>query len=230
MKSPPAYAFHLQKFHEAAVLEMGMSGFNEISRLSGMAKPDIAIITNIGMSHIEKLGSQENIRKAKLEILDGMNRKTGLLLLNGDDRLLAGLKGVTGIRTLYYGIEDGNDYRACEIETSEFLTEFSVIVGSRKQRIRIPAPGRHNVYNALPAIAAADALGIDLKTAAEGLMQYNPGTMRLNILEHNGLRIVNDAYNACPASMKAALDVMSGIKAERRIAVLGDMLEMGDWQ
>ena len=225
----PLTIFGLGKFHEAAVVEMGMSGFNEISRLSKIARPNIAVITNIGMSHIEKLGSKENILKAKLEILEGMNTETDLLLLNGDDELLAGLKDKMRIRTLYYGINGDYDYRAYNIEANEAYTDFSITIRKKEYRVRVPAPGIHNVHNAIAAIAVADELKLDMKAITEGLLQYNPGSMRLNIIEQNGIKVINDAYNACPDSMKAALDVMSKIKGQRRIAVLGDMLEMGDW-
>ncbi|MDD4495802.1 MAG: UDP-N-acetylmuramoyl-tripeptide--D-alanyl-D-alanine ligase, partial [Eubacteriales bacterium] len=225
----PLTMFNLEGSHEAAVIEMGMSGFSEIGRLSTIARPDIAVITNIGMSHIEKLGSRENIMKAKLEVLEGMDFYKGLLLLNSDDELLSGIKGSRGIRTLYFGLESDADYKAFDVEINEFNSDFSINIKGKKYRVRIPVPGIHNVYNAAAAIAAATELGIEMDGIIEGLALYNPGNMRMNIVEKTGLKVINDTYNASPDSMKAAIDVMMKIKGERRIAVLGDMLEMGIW-
>jgi len=226
----PLTVLRLDDSHEAAVVEMGMSGFGEISRLTSIAKPYVAIITNIGMSHIEKLGSRQNILKAKLEILEGLD-KDGLVVLNGDDKLLSGLKGLLKFRTVFYGMDNGVDYRAESVRTSgEQGSYFDITVQNCDYEVYIPAPGIHNVHNALAAIAAGVELGVPMEEIIKGIAQFSPGKMRLDIISHKGMKIINDAYNASPQSMEAAISVLKDVGAGRRtIAVLGDMLEMGDW-
>ena len=225
----PLTIFRLDDKHEAAVLEMGMSGFGEISALTAIVRPKVGIITNIGISHIEKLGSRQNILRAKLELLEGL-QPGGLLVLNGDDIMLSGVKGLLTQRTVSYGFEEGVDYQAYNIQSrGEYGIDFSITVGGRDHRIHIPAPGVHNVYNALAAVAVGYELGVSMEEIGEGLSRFNPGKMRLNIVKANGLKVINDAYNSSPQSVKAALDVLEELNADRRIAVLGDMLELGDW-
>lgn len=226
----PLTVFSLDDTHEAAVVEMGMSGLGEISRLTAIVKPHIAIITNIGMSHIEKLGSRQNILKAKMEILEGVNRD-GLVILNGDDTLLRGVRSFVHFRTKLFGIEDECDYQAYNIQTlGENGSNFEILVGEREYRVHVPAPGIHNIYNALAAIAAGLELNVSMQDIIAGISQFNPGKMRLNVFEKDGIKIIDDVYNASPQSMEAALGVMCDIAGDsRKIAVLGDMLELGDW-
>ncbi len=226
----PLTLFNLDRTHEAGVIEMGMSGFGEISRLTNIVKPDIAVITNIGMAHIEKLGSRQNILKAKMEILEGL-KSGGLLVLNGDDPLLHGLKDFLKVRTVFYGIEEGHDYQAYNVESrGEQGTFFEISIGSREYKVQVPVPGIHNVYNALAAIAVGLELKLPIEIVLKGIAQFSPGKMRLNILSHHGFKIINDAYNASPQSMEAAISVLKDVgEGVRTFAVLGDMLEMGDW-
>jgi UDP-N-acetylmuramoyl-tripeptide--D-alanyl-D-alanine ligase len=226
----PLTVFRLNEGHEAAVLEMGMSGAGEISRLTAIVRPAVAIITNIGMSHIEKPGTRQNILKAKLEILEGLDEK-GLVVLNWDDNLLNGVKSLLKYRTVSYGMEEGADYRAGNINSSgEGGISFDLTVEGRAYDVHLPVPGVHNVYNALAAVAAGRELGIPMEEIIAGVAAYKPGNMRMNIIRAGGLRVINDAYNASPQSMKAALDVLEEIGTPGgRIAVLGDMLEMGEW-
>ncbi len=226
----PLTVFNLNSSHEAAVLEMGMSGFGEISRLTAIARPSIAVITNVGVSHIEKLGSRKNILKAKMEILEGLDDK-GLLILNGDDNLLSGARGLTGHRTVFYGIEEDADYQAYNITSmGEQGSFFQITINNLEYKVVVPVPGLHNVYNALAAIAAGIELGIDVEKIIQGISEYTPGKMRQNILTANGVKIINDTYNASPQSMEAAIDVLKDVAGgNRTIAILGDMLEMGDW-
>ncbi len=226
----PLTILRLDSFHEAAVIEMGMSGFGEISSLTSIVKPHIAIITNIGLSHIEKLGSRQNILKAKMEILEGLD-KDGLVILNGDDKLLYGLKNLLGFRTLFYGMEEGMDYQASNISTSgENGSEFDITINNAEYHICVPVPGVHNVYNALAAIAAGIELGMPMDKIIRGIADFKPGKMRQNIISHNGIKIINDAYNASPQSMEAGINVLKDIAGNNRtVAILGDMLEMGDW-
>jgi UDP-N-acetylmuramoyl-tripeptide--D-alanyl-D-alanine ligase len=226
----PLTIFNLDSMHEAAVIEMGMSGFGEISRLTAVAKPDIAVITNIGLSHIEKLGSRNNILKAKLEILEGLS-KDGLVVLNGDDDLLSSQVGKLAYRTVSYGINGKNDYQAADVENlGENGTRFNIELENNVYRVYVPVPGIHNVYNALAAIAVGIELGVPMDRVVDGIKEFSPGKMRLNIINSNGIKIINDTYNASPNSMEAAINVLLDIKdSGRSIAVLGDMLEMGEW-
>lgn len=225
----PLTVFNLDEAHEAAVLEMGMSAFGEISALSSIVKPKVGIITNIGISHIEKLGSRQNILKAKLELLDGMPPES-LLILNGDDAMLSGVKGLLPRRTVSYGLEEGVDYLAYNINSlGEEGINFDVTVDGKDYTVYVPSPGVHNVYNALAALAAGHELGIPMEDIIKGISMFSPGKMRLNIIKANGLKVINDTYNASPQSVRAALSVLEEIEGSRKIAVLGDMLELGEW-
>jgi len=226
----PLTVFNLDGAHEVAVVEMGMSGFGEIERLTSIALPRIAVITNIGLAHIEKLGSRQNILKAKMEILSGLE-EGGTVILNGDDRLLYGMKGLTKFHTVYYGIGEELDYQAYNVVSAgEKGTYFEISVGSGDYRVHVPAPGVHNVYNALAAIAAGKCLGVSMEEIIEGIAAFESEKMRMDIISYGGFKIINDAYNANPQSMEAALNVLKDMKGSgRTIAVLGDMLEMGDW-
>lgn len=225
----PLTVFNLNENHEAAILEMGMSGFGEISRLTAVAKPRIAVITNIGVSHIEKLGSQEGILKAKLEILEGLS-EGGLLVLNGDDGLLWGKKDELSVRTVYYGMNNDFDYSAKNyVSLGEEGSTFEIDFEGETHKVFVPVPGIHNVYNALAAIAVGIELEIPIEIVIQGISDYTPGSMRQNIVSHKGIKIINDAYNASPNSMQAALSVLEELAYNTRaIAVLGDMLEMGE--
>lgn len=222
----PLTLFRLEKTHEAAVIEMGMSGFNEISRMTKAVKPDAAIISNIGVSHIENLGSREGILKAKLEILHGM-KENAPLILNGDDDMLTTVRpGAHPV--IYYGIENENvKYKASDITSKEAETELTVGFSGGSGRVSLPYPGRHNVYNSLAAVAAGSLFGIELNDALEALKGYVPAGMRQRINKKYGMTFIEDCYNASPDSQAAALAVLGGMNAERKIAVIGDMLELG---
>lgn len=224
----PLTLLNLEETHEAAVIEMGMSGFGEISRLTAIAQPQIAVITNIGAAHIEKLGSQRGILKAKLEILEGLKPR-GLVVLNGDDPLLNEQRGIQGYRTVFFGMDGEQDYLARNYRSlGEAGTRFDISLNGRVYEITVPVPGIHNVYNSLAAIAAGTELNIPMETIIDGIAGYSPGNMRQNIIAYNGIKIINDAYNASPQSMQAAINVLEELSVKTRgIAVLGDMLEMG---
>lgn len=226
----PLTVMNLERDHEAAVLEMGMSGLGEISYLTKIAKPRIAVITNIGMSHIEKLGSKQNILKAKMEIMEGLP-DDGIVILNGDDSLLYGLKGFLKYKTIYYGTEEGLDLQAYNIKSmGESGICFEVTIGNNDYKVNIPVPGTHNVSNALAAIAVGLNMGMPVESIIEGIASYSPANMRLNIVGSKGYKVINDAYNASPQSMESAIDVLKDTcEGNRTIAVLGDMLEMGEW-
>ena len=225
----PLTVFRLEESHEAAVVEMGMSGFGEISALTAIVKPRVGIITNIGISHIEKLGSRQNILKAKLEILEGL-QPGGLLILNGDDSLLSGVKDLLKVRTVSYGLNEGVDYQAVNVHSRGINgIDFDICIKSGEYAVHVPAPGIHNVYNALAAIAAGLELSVPMQDIIDGIAQFRTGRMRMDIISANGLTVINDAYNASPQSVKAALDVLGELECDRRFAVLGDMLELGEW-
>ncbi len=225
----PLTLFNLDERHEVAVIEMGMSGFGEISRLTAIAQPQVAVITNIGVSHIEKLGSQQGILKAKLEILEGL-KPDGLVVLNGDDPLLREKRGKLDSRAVFYGMDGSVDYRAENYQSlGEDGSSFSIMVDNKTYEVKVPVPGIHNVYNAMAAIALGVEMNISMKIIVEGISDYSPGSMRQNIISHKGIKIINDAYNASPQSMQAAINVLEELSTKTRgIAVLGDMLEMGN--
>jgi UDP-N-acetylmuramoyl-tripeptide--D-alanyl-D-alanine ligase len=226
----PLSVLELDDAHDAAVFELGMRGLGEIGHLSRIVRPSIAVITNIGLSHIEKLGSRQNILRAKLEIIEGMGQD-GVVILNGEDELLKGLRGLLRFRTLYYGMDEATDVQGYEAASlgengMAFKTSIAGVDGS----FMIRAPGLHSVSNALAALAVCHVLGLRQIEAEEGLQRYAGEKMRMNIFNRRGIKVINDVYNAAPASMKAALSVLAELGAGRRtIAVLGDMLELGDW-
>lgn len=210
---------------EIAVLEMGMSARGEIDFLSRLAEPEAAVITNIGESHMQDLGSREGIAEAKLEIINGL-REDGVLFYFGDEPLLRE-KAYT-CRTTTYGAGADNDLRLKEIKQAEEGTYFNIDGIDRS--FFIPVLGRHNVMNAMAAYAAGIYFGITPENAALGLSRLKVTGMRLELVKtENGISIVNDAYNASPTSMKAAVELIETMKGYRKkMLVLGDMLELGD--
>lgn len=225
----PITLLELDQTDEVAVIEMGMNHFGEIHNLTTTALPDVAVITNIGSSHIENLGSREGILKAKLEIIDGM-KPNGLLVLNGDNDLLKTVSNLP-VRCVTYGLEETNDYRATHIQIKEMNTWADIITPKDQYTICIPALGEHMVYNTLAAIAVADYYGYAKEEIQKGLLTYKPAKMRMQITKlENELMIIDDTYNASPDAMKAALKVLMSINHPgRKIAVLGDMFELGDY-
>ncbi len=223
----PLTLFRLEKTHEAAVIEMGMSGFEEISRMTKAVKPDVAIISNIGVSHIEKLGSREGILKAKLEILHGM-KADAPIILNADDDMLITVNADSHPVT-YYGIDNEKSmFKALEITAKEDETELTVGFSGKSGKVNLPFPGRHNVYNALAAVAAGSFFGVDPLDGLEALKKYVPAGMRQRINKKCGITFIEDCYNASPDSQAAALAVLGSMSAKRKIAVIGDMLELGE--
>lgn len=224
----PKTLFRLNSEIQAAVIEMGMSDFGEISRLTRTALPDIGIITNIGVSHIEHLGSRDGILKAKLEILEGM-KKGSPLIINGDNDKLKTVNN-KDYRIIYFGIENEQaDVRAIDINEDGQNTEFTVVFGDKTQKVKLPTVGIHNVYDALSAFAVGLELKIEPEKIAQALSEYEPSGMRQRIKDINGIKVIEDCYNASPDSQRAALNALKSVKSERKIAVLGDMLELGDY-
>lgn len=224
----PQTLFGLDREYEAAVIEMGMSHFGEISRLSMCACPTCAVITNIGVSHIENLGTQENILKAKLEILDGADYDAPLILCK-DDKLLAGAEIHGERRVVYYSVKKKDcEVYASDIETYESSVSFTVNYHEGRIGAVIHCLGEHNVKNALAAFCVGLELGIDPEEIVKGIADFRPEGMRQNIVVKNGVRFILDCYNAAPDSMKASLSVLSQTRTSgKRYAVLADMLELG---
>lgn len=224
----PKTLFRLEKDTECAVIEMGMSEFGEISALSNAAEPNCAIISNIGVSHIENLGSRDGIFKAKLEMLEGL-KKGSPLILNGDDDKLSTVKN-DDYNVLFFGIENENcDVRATDIKEGDLHTDFTVVCKDGKQNVTLPTVGIHNVYNALAAITVGLCFGVTLEQAANGLKDYVPSGMRQRIKKIGNITFIEDCYNASPDSQKAALNSLCTVANGRRIAVVGDMLELGSY-
>ena len=222
----PLTVFDIEKTHNMAVLEMGMNQFGEISRLSYGGVPDVAVITNVGVSHIENLGSREGILKAKSEIFDFM-AEDAFAVLNADDDMLITLKGKRK-NIIWYGIDNKEDIYADNIISSGLDGEICDIhTKDWTITVKIPIPGRHMVLNAMAAAGAGIAMGLSAEQIKRGIETFSATKMRMDIsTTEKGVKIINDAYNANPVSMKAALDVLKGCEG-KRIAVIGDMFELG---
>jgi UDP-N-acetylmuramoyl-tripeptide--D-alanyl-D-alanine ligase len=225
----PMSAFGLDKSFKAAIFEMGMSNFGEISRLTQVAKPSVGIITNIGISHIEKLGTQQGILKAKLEILDGMDENS-ILILNGDDKLLFDKIPEIKHKIITYGINNTEcNVVGKNIKQQDYSTSFDIEYQHTNTQTVIPTLGVHNAYNALAAFAAGIHIGMAPREVSEGLAAYKTYGMRQKFVNYKGVTIIEDCYNASPDSMNAAFDVLMAIKNDgAKFAVLADMLELGN--
>lgn len=226
----PRMCLRLTKEHGAAVFEMGMSHFGEISRLTRTAQPTVGLITNIGVSHIENLGSREGILKAKMEILEGMGPDAPLIL-NGDDDMLITVANQPGRKVLLYGVNNPKcDCRATDVASDENGMRFTICWNGGEYRIELPVVGIHNVYNACAAFLCGVTVGVTPEQAVEGLKSYIPDSRRQKIVRKKDITFIEDCYNASPDSISASLAVLSSMPCEgRRIAVLGDMLELGDY-
>ena len=224
----PKTLLELDSTHKAAVIEMGMNHKGEISRMSTSCKPTVCVITNIGVSHIENLGSQDGILKAKLEILDGASPDAPLILCR-DDRMLAKAEIYGDRKVWYYSVSK----KDCDVYASDIAADgkgisFTIHYAREKFSARINCLGEHNIKNALAAFCVGAAVGMENDDIIAGLADYRPEGMRQNIFTENGMTFVLDCYNAAPDSMKASLSVLSQICVSgRRFAVLGDMLELG---
>lgn len=211
---------------QVAVLEMGMNHFREIAYLSSIARPDVAVVVNVGTMHIEHLGSREGILRAKMEILEGM-REDGKLILNGDDDMLLSQKERCGIKPIYFGEENADcAVRAGQVYEAENMLRFLVQTGNLSFPIELSLEGRHFVSDALAAVSVGLTLDVEPAKLQERLSQFQNMAGRQEILETKGYTVIKDCYNAGPESMKAALNVL-GNREGRHVAVLGDMLELG---
>lgn len=224
----PKTLFGLEEYHEAAVIEMGMNHFDEISRLSQTVEPTIAVITNVGTAHIENLGSREGILKAKMEITHGLPVGAPLII-NGDNDMLSTIE-TDEYEVIRFGIDGNNlDMRAYDIKADETGSTFKAAFGDEETEVFVPAVGVHNVYNALCAMCVGKKLGYTLEEAASGIKDFEPEGMRQKITRINDIVFIEDCYNANPDSMMASLEALKTIKTNRSFAVLGDMLELGEY-
>lgn len=208
---------------------MGMSGYGEIRALMRIVRPKVSVVTNIGMSHIERLGSREGILRAKMEIFEGMDQNPAAVVNADDPMLCQGVKGLKAA-TVYYGLDTG-DYRASDIRSrGEEGTSYTLLAEGKSFEVALPLPGRHNVYNSLAAIAVGRIFNIGFPDIIKALGGIRGEKMRLSIQSSpKGVKVINDTYNASPNSMKSALEVLRDTIGDRKIAVLSDMLEMGDF-
>lgn len=221
----PRTLLDLRPETQVAVVEMGMNHKGELSRLTRLARPDVAVVTNVGTMHIENLGSREGIRDAKLEILEGL-APDGVAVLNGDEPLLR--NAAPACRTLWFGLGADNDLRAEDLALTPAGSTFTAVGFGERVPVTLPAPGKHNAVNALAALLAARCVGVPLEAAAAGLRNFQNTGDRLRTYKEAGYTVIADCYNAGPESMKAAFAVLKEQPAAgRRIAVLGDMLELG---
>jgi UDP-N-acetylmuramoyl-tripeptide--D-alanyl-D-alanine ligase len=226
----PLTIFNLDKSYDIAVLEMGMNHFFEIHNMAKAAKPDLALITNIGISHIENLKTRENILAAKLEITDYFNNASKLIL-NIDNDMLSSVKNDNkNYEIVRCGCDAVSDIKADNIRLGEDFVMFDIFEKSSLvfKNFRINAPGKHNILNALLAITAGKTVGLSYEEMNEGIKKMEMTSMRLDIVKGKKYTIIDDCYNASPDSMKAAIDVLHNINGKRRIAILGSMMELGN--
>ncbi len=225
----PHTLLRLTKRHQVAVVEMGVDAEGQTTRLCEIAKPTLGVITNIGPDHLEFFGSLEGSARAKAELLACLP-DDGVIVFNADDRFYGFLKRRTRCREMTFGMSPHSHVRATEIQRQGARTVFRVHIRGRKRScpVALHVHGRHNVSNALAAIAVGCTLGVSMAKIAEGLARFRPVAMRSRMTSIEGLTIIEDCYNANPASMKAAVTLLKELgKGRRTIAVVGDMLELG---
>jgi UDP-N-acetylmuramoyl-tripeptide--D-alanyl-D-alanine ligase len=226
----PLTVLKINAQHELAILEMGTNTRGEIARLTEIAEPDIGLITNIGPAHLEGFKSVEMVREEKLDLFRNMPDSGAAIINLDDERLLVTDKDWRGTR-ITFGLKKDADVSAEDIETKGMKgVSLTIRIGSFKQAIALSAAGNHNVYNALAAAASSWVLGIDFSTICQGLMAFQPisGRMEIHRLK-NGAFIINDTYNANPASFREALNTLRDLKGNHKSTVImGDMLELGD--
>ena len=223
----PLTVFRLREEDEIAVLEMGISHFGEMHRLSKIARPDICVITNIGQCHLEFLGDRDGILKAKTEIFDYL-APAGTIVLNGDDDKLATLREVKGIQPVFFGIDSDRMISATQIHSLGLKgIACRICTGQGDFDVTIPIPGYHMVYNALAGTAVGLSLGMTTEEIKRGIEKLESLSGRFHIIETDNYTVVDDCYNANPVSMKASLKVL-GDALGRKVAILGDMGELGE--
>lgn len=212
---------------EAAVLEMGMDNFGQIETLARIAEPDIALITNIGISHIENLGSREGILKAKMEVTSCFDEDC-TLIVNSDCDMLCRENVAGPYKLITVGTDEQNEYVVRDIcDFGDKGIKYTLIHNDKSYIVNLNVPGAHNALNATLAIAAGEKMGIGIETSVKGLSEAQLTEKRLNIKEKDGIKVIDDTYNACPASVMSAITTLANTEGKRKIAIIGDMYELG---
>ena len=225
----PLSLLSLEGDEDIAVLEMAMSNLGEISLLAEIARPRIGVVTNVGPAHLKNLDNIANVAEAKQELIEGLPEE-GIAILNYDNDYVRKMdQAFKGKKVIYYGLDKNADIYAENVNTNEEEKSISFDINyyGEKISINLSKPGKHNIYNALAAVAVAREYDVSWDTIKLGLRNLNISSLRLDIKENNGVTIINDTYNANPLSMKAGISVLKDISSGRSIAVLGDMLELG---
>lgn len=227
----PLTLLRLDHTHQVGVLEMGMDKPGEIDYLSDIVRPEVGVITNIGDAHIEKLGSRENIFKAKCELLPNIRKEGGLVVLNADDPMLTTLRGNTPVQAVFCGKAENADYRA-QVTGGDGVSHIHchVTTPNMERDIRIPALGEHMIYPTLIAAAVGEHFGLTSDEIEDGIARFVPTRMRMNVIQREGeITILDDSYNANPQSMRAAISVLADTHSSWKVAILGDMFELGPY-
>ncbi len=220
----PLTVLSIRDEHEIAVIEMGISDFGEMTRLSAISRPDTCVITNIGQCHLENLRDRDGVLKAKTEMLANLNPK-GKIFLNGDDDKLRTVKDKR--EPIFFGLGKNNEIRAEEIENKGLLgSVFTCVYKDERFRINVPLPGKHMVMNALAAAGVGFIYGLTSEERASGIALLKPTDGRSNVISTGRFTLIDDCYNANPVSMKAAIDLLAQADT-RKVAILGDMFELG---
>lgn len=221
----PLMILELDSTYDVAILEMGMRGLGQIKELAEIASPDLGIITNIGISHIEILKTRENILKAKMEIATFFDKNNTLVVCGNDDFL--GSLPSAEYKIVKTGVGENFKIGAKNIALEELSSKFTVYDGEKEEEFSLDMPGEHNISNLMLGIAIAKELGVSFEEMKRGLNNIEATSMRLELIKKDGFSILNDCYNSSPVAVKSAIDVMKNIEGKRRIAVLGTMRELG---
>lgn len=221
----PLMILELDSTYDVAILEMGMRGLGQIKELAEIASPDLGIITNIGISHIEILKTRENILKAKMEIATFFDKNNTLVVCGNDDFL--GSLPSAEYKIVKTGVGENFKIGAKNIALEELSSKFTVYDGEKEEEFSLDIPGEHNISNLMLGIAIAKELGVSFEEMKRGLKNIEATSMRLELIKKDGFSILNDCYNSSPVAVKSAIDVMKNIEGKRRIAVLGTMRELG---
>ncbi len=221
----PLMILELDSTYDVAILEMGMRGLGQIKELAEIASPDLGIITNIGISHIEILKTRENILKAKMEIATFFDKNNTLIVCGNDDFL--GALPEAEYKIVKTGVGENFEIGAKNIALEELSSKFTVYDGEKEEEFSLDMPGEHNISNLMLGIAIAKELGVSFEEMKRGLKNIEATSMRLELIKKDGFSILNDCYNSSPVAVKSAIDVMKNIEGKRRIAVLGTMRELG---
>ena len=221
----PLMILELDSTYDVAILEMGMRGLGQIKELAEIASPDLGIITNIGISHIEILKTRENILKAKMEIATFFDKNNTLVVCGNDDFL--GALPEAEYKIVKTGVGENFKIGAKNIALEELSSKFTVYDGEKEEEFSLDMPEEHNISNLMLGIAIAKELGVSFEEMKRGLKNLEATSMRLELIKKDGFSILNDCYNSSPVAVKSAIDVMKNIEGKRRIAVLGTMRELG---